>query len=62
MQMSRLVLSQVDPVQTLQSRAAHIADQYVFNTVVKGVGDKKEYPNPRVNQQQSGRCWLFATS
>ncbi|RXK40742.1 hypothetical protein M231_01994 [Tremella mesenterica] len=57
LQLSRLVLSNSDPVQTLISRKALIKDAKVFNLTLKG-----EYPGPRVNQASSGRCWLFATT
>lgn len=60
--LSRLVLSQVDPVTTLASRTAVLRDEKVFNTNLKGLGPNGEYPGPRVNQYSSGRCWLFATS
>lgn len=62
--LARLVLNHVDPVATLRSRRAQIADDKVFNVNLKGVSDKDEgkYPGPRVNQKSSGRCWLFAAS
>lgn len=59
--LSRLVLSQVDPVTTLTSRTAILHDEKVFNLNLKGLGPNGEYPGPRVNQYSSGRCWLFAT-
>jgi len=62
LQLSRLVLSNADPVSTFTSRAALIKDAKVFNLDLKGVGPKKEYPGPRTNQASSGRCWLFATT
>lgn len=60
--LSRLVLSKSDPIQTLASRSALIADPQVFNLTLKGIDGKGTYPGPRVNQASSGRCWLFATS
>ncbi|KAL7424424.1 bleomycin hydrolase [Cryptotrichosporon argae] len=60
--LSQLVLSNADPVASLQSRAAVIHDEKVFNLDLRGVSDAHEYPGPRVNQQWSGRCWLFATT
>lgn len=46
----------------LASRPALIKDGKVFNTQLKGLDAKGEYPGPRTNQLSSGRCWLFATS
>ena len=60
--LSRLVLSQVDPVAALASRKTILHDEKVFNLNLKGLGPNGEYPGPRVNQYGSGRCWLFATS
>lgn len=60
--LSRLVLSQVDPVAALASRKTILHDEKVFNLNLKGLGPNGEYPGPRVNQYSSGRCWLFATS
>ena len=60
--LSRLVLSQVDPVTALASRKTILHDEKVFNLNFKGLGPTGEYPGPRVNQYSSGRCWLFATS
>jgi aminopeptidase C len=60
--LSRLVLTNADPVTTLARRSAVIHDDKIFNLQLKGVGPKAQYPGPRVNQAASGRCWLFATS
>jgi predicted NAD/FAD-binding protein len=60
--LSRLVLSQVDPVAALASRKTILHDEKIFNLNLKGLGPNGEYPGPRVNQYSSGRCWLFATS
>lgn len=56
------MLSSNDPVVSLKSRAAEIADEKIFNINLKGVNDKHDYPGPVTNQASSGRCWLFATS
>ncbi|ORX34978.1 peptidase C1B, bleomycin hydrolase [Kockovaella imperatae] len=61
LQLSRLILTNADPVTSLTSRKALIHDNKVFNLQLKGLGAKNEYPGPRVNQGSSGRCWLFAT-
>lgn len=61
-QLARLILTNNDPIATLTRRDAVIDDAKVFNTNLKGTGDKGQYPGPRVNQASSGRCWLFATS
>lgn len=60
-QLARLVLTHSDPVSSLLSRDAAIADEKVFNVDLKGAVDGK-YPGPVVNQKSSGRCWLFATT
>jgi len=60
--LSRLVLSNSDPIASLTRRSAYIDDEKVFNLELKGVGPKSLYPGPRTNQASSGRCWLFATS
>jgi bleomycin hydrolase len=60
--LARLVLSKADPLQSLSVRNAIVHDAKIFNLQLKGLGPKGEYPGPRVNQAQSGRCWLFATS
>lgn len=59
--LSRLVLSDADPVQALLSRKAVLADPHIFNLMLKGTDGKGTYPGPRTNQASSGRCWLFAT-
>ena len=61
LQLSRLVLTNADPLSTFTSRKALLDDGKVFNLNLKGIGAKGAYPNPRVNQAASGRCWLFAT-
>lgn len=61
-QLARLILTNNDPIATLKRRDAVIDDVKVFNTNLKGTGDKGAYPGPRTNQASSGRCWLFATS
>ena len=62
LQLSRLILHNSDPHDSLMSREALLKDNQVFNLPLKGLGPKHEYPGPRVNQASSGRCWLFATS
>lgn len=59
--LSRLVLTDADPIQALLSRRALLADPQVFNLTLKGVDGKGTYPGPRTNQASSGRCWIFAT-
>jgi bleomycin hydrolase len=62
--LARLVLTQKDPLSSLQSRGAVIADEKIFNIDLKGIDEKEsgKYPGPVTNQASSGRCWLFATS
>ncbi|KAI1488567.1 peptidase C1-like family protein [Biscogniauxia mediterranea] len=49
-------LSGANPRDVLASRAAHIADQHVFNVRIPLEGA------PVTNQRASGRCWLFAST
>ncbi|TCD71210.1 hypothetical protein EIP91_011688 [Steccherinum ochraceum] len=56
LQLTRTILNHTHLQTALLSRAAHIADQHVFNTEV----DFKT--NPITNQKSSGRCWLFAST
>ncbi|KAI0602640.1 peptidase C1-like family protein [Biscogniauxia sp. FL1348] len=49
-------LSSANPRDVLASRAAHIADQHVFNVRIPLEG------SPVTNQRASGRCWLFAST
>ncbi|KAK4685454.1 bleomycin hydrolase, partial [Tremellales sp. Uapishka_1] len=60
--LSRLVLSNADPLLSLAKRSALVHDAKVFNLDLKGVNDKNDYPGPRTNQASSGRCWIFATT
>jgi aminopeptidase C len=60
--LSRLVITHNDPVATLIDRSALVKDHKVFNLSLKGIGEAGSYPGPRVSQNSSGRCWLFATS
>lgn len=56
LQLTRTILNHTHIQTALQSRAAHIADQHVFNTEVEFK------TGPITNQKSSGRCWLFAST
>ena len=49
-------MSSISPRSLLMARDAKITDQQVFNVRIPNEG------GPITNQQQSGQCWLFAST